>query len=418
MIIPITLLIAISLAVATFIVPRKYFLVPYIIATCFVPDDQRIIIMGLDFTVLRILIVIGVLRIYLQGENRVIRWGFFDKIFFAWAICGAIVYMIQWADMKSLILKCGVLFDIIGFYWLFRQSVRSWNGIYFISKVLAICVLIMAPLLILEWKTGNNPFRLLGTVVTQEREGRYRCMASFGISILMGLFWATLVPLFVALAKVGKEKLLYWTAVAASIFAVIVSASSTPLCVLLLVLLVLCLFKFRQYVSYGLWGLIVLAIALHLVMKAPVWHLVARINVVGGSTGWHRFHLIDTAIAHYREWILLGTRSTGHWGHLTGDIANQYLLEGVRGGLLTLILFIAMLVTGFKTLIKYFQKSPVYEQQFLAWCLFVSLLGHCFAFIGVSYFGQIVMLWYLMLSIIGLLNEKIREIGAAKYKPI
>ena len=35
--------------------------------------------------------------------------------------------------------------------------------------------------------------------------------------------------------------------------------------------------------------------------------------------------------------------------------------------------------------------------------------GHCVAFLGVSYFGQILMLWYLMLAIGGFLAEGLQH---------
>ena len=52
-----------------------------------------------------------------------------------------------------------------------------------------------------------------------------------------------------------------------------------------------------------------------------------------GSTGWHWFYLIDQAIRRVGEWWLIGTRSTGHWGMGLQDVTNQYILEGVWGGM-------------------------------------------------------------------------------------
>lgn len=413
-----TLFVTVFLVILTLVVPRKFFLIPYIIAACFVPRDQRLVITTLDFNVLRILLVAGVLRILLRGEQRIIRWNVFDKVFLAWAICGAITYIIQWADIRAFIFQCGVLFDLVGFYWLFRQNIRSWGDIYFVGKAFSLCVLVMAPLVAIEWKTGENPFRILGQVITYERQGRYRCQASFPISILMGLFWATLVPLFVGMAMMEKKKLIYWSAIAASIFLVIASASATPLITLFLVLLILCAFRWRRYTRQAFLTLFLSLIALHIVMDAPVWHLISRINVVSGSSAWHRYHIIDETIKHYNEWILCGVRSSRHWGFLTGDMANQYLIEAVQGGIITFGLFITMLVIGFNTLIKCFEKSRNHKQQLFAWCLLICMIGHCIAFLGVSYFGQIMMLWYLMLSIIGFLADKSILSNPVDYEPL
>ena len=45
---------------------------------------------------------------------------------------------------------------------------------------------------------------------------------------------------------------------------------------------------------------------MHVLMKQPVWHLLSRVDVAGGSTGWHRYHLVDKFIENWREWWLLG----------------------------------------------------------------------------------------------------------------
>jgi hypothetical protein len=85
-------------------------------------------------------------------------------------------------------------------------------------------------------------------------------------------------------------------------------------------------------------------------MKAPVWFLLARLTVVGGSTGYHRAYLIDRAIANFGEWFLVGVPSTSHWGWGLQDVTNQFIVEGTRGGLLTLVLFVAVIVYCFKGL--------------------------------------------------------------------
>jgi hypothetical protein len=305
--------------------------------------------------------------------------------------------------MHALIYACGEMFDLIGWYWLFRQRIHSWKDIQFVIKVLSVCILIMVPLIILEWLTGNNPFAILGKIATHSRLERVRCQGAFPHSIMFGLFWATLTPLFFGMAMMDKNKLLYWGAVIASIFAVIASASSSPLLTLFAVLPIIGAFKWRQYTSVA-WKIFLLSlVALHIVMKAPVWHLIARFNIVTGSTGWHRYSLIDQAIKHFSEWALLGTRSTEHWGWLHSDITNQYILEGVRGGFVTLALFLIMIYMALKTLLRVSLQK--HDQQFLAWCIYVAVIGHCVAFFGVSYYGQIMMWWFLLLGIISFITD-------------
>ena len=405
MIDPTTVLIAIFLIILTFAIPRKYFLLPFILAACFVPADQRVIVFDLDFTPLRMLVLAGFLRTVLRSERLTFKWNRFDNLVLLWAICGAVIYVIQWADTRALIYECGALFNVIGLYWLFRININSWYDIKFAIKVFAVCSLLLSVFVGLEWATGTNPFAILGRVGTGVREGRYRCQASFPHSIMLGLFWATMVPLFVGFARQDKSKLLLWSAVGASIFIVAATASSTPVLTLLIVLVLLCGYKWRQCTASVGWGLLVSLIALHIVMKAPVWHLISRIGVVGGSTGWHRYNLINQAINHFGEWAFLGCRSTAHWGWGLSDLTNQYILEGVRGGFVTLALFLVMIYMALRTLLRLALQHQQPKQRFLAWCLFVAILGHCIAFFGVSYFGQIMVLWYMTLAAVSFLYD-------------
>jgi hypothetical protein len=222
---------------------------------------------------------------------------------------------------------------------------------------------------------------------------------------MLGLFWATLVPLFIGFALQDKSKLLLWSAVAASAFIAVATASSTPILTLLFVIIILCGYRWRGYTACAGWGLFASLVALHIVMRAPVWHLISRIGVVGGSTGWHRFNLIDKAIRHFGEWMFLGCRSTAHWGRGLSDITNQYILEGVRGGFVTLALFLVVIYMSLRILLRLSLQRQGHEQQFLTWCLIVTILGHCVAFLGVSYFGQIMMWWYMTLAVVGFLYE-------------
>jgi len=400
-----TIIITCVLAVLAISLPRKYFLTPYIIATCFVPAYQRIIIMGLDFTVLRILIAAGVLRIFLRGELKVIEWNKFDKLLMGWALCGAIVYTVQWGDMRALIYKSGRLYDIIGLYWIFRQSIRSWSDIKFVVRMFALCAILMVPLVAIEKATGRNPFWLLGRVHTAIRGGKFRCQASFPHSIIFGVFWANLLPMFIASVITEHRKSLYWIAVLAGIFMVWTSASSTPYGTLIVTLALLAIFSFRCYGRLMALGLCGLVMALHIVMNAPVWHLLARIDLVGGSTGWHRYYLIDETIKHFGEWALLGTRDPEQWGYYLHDVTNQYCFEAVEGGLTTLVFFVVVLIIAVKTAGKYSLQNIPREQQWLAWSICVSILGHCVSFISVSYFGQIHMLLFMTFAIVGLVYE-------------
>jgi O-antigen ligase len=140
-------------------------------------------------------------------------------------------------------------------------------------------------------------------------------------------------------------------------------------------------------------------VGLQLVMRSPVWHLFTRFNLVGGSTGWHRYYLIDEAIKHFDEWALLGTPSTAHWGRGLLDVTNQYVGEAVRGGLAGLLLFLFLVVLGFRAVGRIWRSAwPDRASVALAWSLGVSLLTQCVSFFSVAYFDQSSIIWFIVLA--------------------
>ena len=401
-----TVLLAIILAMLTLLVRRRYFLVPLILAACFVPTDQRIMVMGLDFKVLRMIIAVGVLRVMLFGEYQRLKLNRIDRLLLMWVLCGAAIYSIQWNTAEAVINRAGILFDAVGLYWLFRQNIRSWDDLKHTLRVFAVGAIILLPFVLIEWSTGSNPFVFLGKAVTSVRQDNFRCQAAFPHSIMLGLFWAILAPMFLALAKTETKKTLYLFAFASSIVIVAATASSTPILVLILAIVAYTAFNWRQYTAVAALAIAAVTAAIHIAMNAPVWHLLARINVISGSTGWHRYNLIDKAIANFNEWMVIGCRSTDHWGWGLGDVTNQYVQEGVRGGVATLILFVLMIYAVLKTLVTSSLGYRDRNAQLLTWALFSMMIAHCVGFIGVSYFGQIQVLWYMTLAAASLLQEQ------------
>jgi len=408
---PETIIVTSFLVVLTMTVPRKWILLPFVMAACIVPPDQRIIIFDLDFTTIRFCILSTILRFYLCSEVRRIKWNAFDKLFLSWVIAGAVVYVVQWHDMRAAIYKSGVLYDSLGFYWIFRMSLVSWDDVHRIVKMFAIFAVISAPLIIYERLTHNNPFAHLGRAFTVFHRGRYRCEGPFPHYIMMGLFWAGVLPIFVSYFAARRSKILYALASLSALICVILSGSSTPYMAVLAIAFFGALWKYRGYGRTIALGIGASIFALHVVMRAPVWHLICRVKIFSGSTGWHRYNLFNQFVKNIGEWFLLGCRDVEHWGVYKGDVTNQYVLEGVRGGALTLVIFIIMVVqavriTGICSIISRSRGTRI-----LYWGFCVSILGHCVSFWGVSYFGQIMMLLYFTLAIVSFAADRLHVLS-------
>jgi hypothetical protein len=401
-----SILLTVILCLFLLLSSRRYFLFPFIMAACFVPMNQRALLFNLEFPLLRILVLIGCLRVILKGETMIIQWNNFDKLILIWAITGSLVYIVQQETTSAFINRSGFMFDSLGMYWLFRQVVRNWEDVYGAVKIFAVFAIITAPLIALEKFQASSFFSLFGPVVGAFNRGRFRAAGPFPHYIMMGCFWALLLPFFYAQIKAKKNVMLYYMANLSVLSNVYFSGSSTPIMTVVAIVFFLPLYSYRMH------GKLIFKITccclflLHLIMKAPVWHLISRIDVFGGSTGWHRYFLFDNFVNHMTEWFVLGSMSTAHWGYGQTDITNQFVLEGVRGGMITLILFITIIYNAVKIPGNFSLGDIAPEKKWTSWGICVAMLGHFSTFWGVSYFGQIDMLLYLTFALVGFTLEQ------------
>jgi hypothetical protein len=148
------------------------------------------------------------------------------------------------------------------------------------------------------------------------------------------------------------------------------------------------------------WGIVGFLVAAQMVMKAPVWFLIAHMDVVGASSGYHRAELVDVFIKHFFDWWLVGTKDSGTWGWEMFDTSNQYVSRGESGGILGLVFFIAIISRAFAR-IGIARKDAVDRRaQWRLWCLGAALFAHVVGFFGISYWDQTEIAWYAVLAVI------------------
>jgi uncharacterized membrane protein len=87
------------------------------------------------------------------------------------------------------------------------------------------------------------------------------------------------------------------------------------------------------------------------------------------------------------------------------DIVNHFIVQGVSGGLLCLILFVWLIVQCFKATGKAIRDEARFSssERFMIWSLGCTILGHVASFFSVSYFDQMNIFWYLIIGIIAAL---------------
>jgi hypothetical protein len=198
---------------------------------------------------------------------------------------------------------------------------------------------------------------------------------------------------------------------------VITSRSSTPVLAYAAAILGFCLWRFRSQMRVFRQGLVFVLVMLHLVMKAPVWALIARIDLTGSSAGDHRYHLVDSTIRHFSDWWLLGNKDYASWGFGMWDLSDQYVAVALTGGLLTLVIFIWILSRSFSLLGKA-RKHVAGDQreEWFLWCLGVALFANMVGWFGLACWAQAAVALSALLAMISVATFEAMRSGEAKVE--
>src|SRR6266404_6382835 len=320
---PFGLVFTLLMGVLSVVLPRRFAVIPVIVLTCYMTMGMRLVVGGLNFTMIRVLLVFAWARLLLRGELRSIKLNTLDKTIIACEISGFVAYLLLWQTTNALQYKLGAAYNSLGTYFFFRFLLRDKEDVVRALRFFSVLILPLAACMLLEKTTGRDPFAVFGGVpaITTVRDGALRCEGPFAHPILAGTFGATLMPLFVGLWQYQERKRMFAAlAIAAAAVITVTSASSGPLLTFLSGILALCLWPFRHNMRAIRWGMVTGLVGLQMVMKAPVWFLLARVDVVSGSTGYHRAYLIDRAIANLSDWWFVGTKATSAWASVDAHL--------------------------------------------------------------------------------------------------
>ncbi len=391
--------------------PQRKVIIPFLLTAILIPEDQVLVIAGVHFPLLRILLLFGMVRIFIlkgKGEWKVFSGGInkIDKSLILLSLTTAVAGVLLFQNIQALIFQLGGLFSAFGLYSLLRCLIRDREDVTRVIRVFAVIVVILGAIMTLEHLTnGRNPYGLLGGAQAQyfsadlDRDGKIRATASFGTPIIAGVFGAIMVPIFFGLwLSDRKQRGIAIVGMIGATVMTLASNSSTPVMTYVAAMLGLCLWPARGLMRFIRWGIVVSLVVLQMVMKAPVYHLITRIDISGSS--YHRYALIDQTVNHFWDWWLVGTASNTSWGWDMWDTADQYVANAISGGLLSLIFFVAILVYGFKYAGRAAKSTMDKEQALFYWALGATLFSYTVSFFGISLWDQSIVEWYTLLAII------------------
>jgi hypothetical protein len=397
--------------------PRKFVIFPFLSGAFLIWLGAQVYVGGVHWLALRILILFACVRLALsrpRGEVKPSRFGggftSIDRAFLCYVIVQAACVMLLFQQTQAVINQFGFLIDFVGGYFVIRFLIQDRDDLYRTLKCLACLSTLLALGMVIEQLRQVNLFAMLAGIPLSPgvREGKIRSQGVFQHAIPAGTVAATWIPLFILLWKNRKAKLLASVGLVGATLMTLTSQSSTPLLAYAAGLLGICMWPLRSKMKWVRRGIVAVVVVLGLGMKAPVWFLIARIDLTGGSSGYHRALIVDQFIRHFWDWWLIGVKDTAQWGWDLWDVQNQYVAAGETGGLLAFCLFVAVITRAFIRLgnaRKLVENDK--QEQWLYWLVGCSLFSNALAFIGANYFDQSRISWFLILASVNLVTASL-----------
>ena len=389
-------------------------------AVCYLTQTQEITIAGFHMTAIRIVLLAGLCRVLRSGDFKRLEFNQIDRAVAVYPLMMTTAVMLRIQTNEAFVYELGLSYDILLSYYVFRCLLNKANDVSVFLQRLGFLILPMAVSMLVESATGHNLFAAMGGTEAQNmRAGRLRCQGAFRSGITAGIFGATLLPIFVMMLPNRDNRRAAVVGIFSGIAIVYTSNSSGPLMGLLGGVSALLFWPWRQNMRRIRWGIVTALVLLHLVMKAPVWFLIAKISDITGGDGWYRSQLIDQFFKHFSDWWLCGTSETGDWmptglwdpktGKVSADMTNQYVACGVNGGLCSLWVYVLIIVRCFRQLGNAAKiiKPHFQNDERMLWGIGATLFAHAFAIISVTYWDQMYVPWWGLLGIISALTGDI-----------
>ena len=412
------LVIGIFASILVIVLKPKYALVVYLAIVIWFPDYLRLSIGTIDISCSRIVGTVLLARCLFDNRLRTkFKWSLLDKaVLLNLFVFVAVTLITQptWATIEN---RSGFLMDTLFAYMIARYIVTDKEKLITVIKCTSIILVPLAILGVMEAITGWQPFVPLrrfkpwntntDVVVTNvgSRWGFTRATGPFGHPILLGGGFAMFLPLIYTLRyEKNVWKTFVYVLSAIMIAGALSSMSSGPWVMIAVVVFCLFMENHKTWVKPLLQFSIISIIGIQLISNRSFYHVIfSYISLIGG-TGYHRARLIDAAIRDFGKWWLAGYggKDPG-WGLGVSwsDITNEYIMSGVKYGLAGVIVICYVLYASFKSLRAAYRKEVDPYLKSIYWSLGSLLTAVSIVWMSVSFFGQLTIILYICLGIIG-----------------
>jgi hypothetical protein len=397
-----------------------YALAAYLTALLWYPGFLAVSVGTIDIMVGRFVVAVLLLRcLCSDGIRSKFVWCRLDTLVSISMFVYVVTFFITGSDSFEAIVenRGGYLMDTWCAYMATRFIVTDRARLISVIKCVSLSLVPLAILGVIECVTFWQPFAPLwvyspwwrgGTrFVSEARFGFARAIGPFSHAILFGGNFAMFLPLIYYLRGEKND----WRPFAyilsgVALLGALSSMSSGPWVMVIVVIFCLAMERYKVWVKPLVISIVLSCIFIGTASNRPFYHVIASwANPLGGA-GWHRARLVDLAIENFNEWWLVGygDKDPG-WGPQLGmvwtDVTNEYILNGIRYGLLGVIVLCAVLAKAFQGLIATHRKMTQPASKSLCWAFGSLLFGVVVTWMSVSFFGQLITLFYCCLGMIG-----------------
>ena len=387
----------------------------------FIPMSQQVSLAGFNVYSMRFLGFLLFLRVLARGEFSFSQMNTVDKLMLWMNFFGTLVFCIRSDGGQAYVIATSLdmLFGYFGFRGLF-QDIEDFKP-FLLAMVFP--MFLLSGLVAVEFVTHHNALSIMGGLnFGWIRSGRLRCFGPFQNPDLLGTFGASFMPLYAGLSRDREHRNRCYTGIFLCLWLVFACNSGGPVSSLASAMIGWLLWRMRSNMKKVRNCILGLLVMVAILMKAPIWYIFARMSQVTGGDGWHRSYLIDVSVRHIELWWFWGMplKDTADWFpyklSTTGaaDIANQYLVYGLRCGLGLIFLFVMMLTKAYKLLGLAMAEirsrvEGVTTDEVILWAFGVLLIVHVVNWFGISYFDQSYMLFCLQFGALVSLSQAVLD---------
>ena len=407
------------MSILTIVLRPAYALTAFLTTLLWYPSFLPVSIGTIDISASRIVVFVLLVRCLCDDKiRREFTWTRLDTLVTLSMLfyVGVPLFSYTMPISKTFENRGGFLLDTWFAYMVTRFIVRNRSVLVSVIKSTIVVLVPLAILGVIESVTHWQPFAPLRSFspwyrgqsfVSQGRFGFARAVGPFGHAILFGCSFAMFLPLVYYLHNEGgKWKSWAYVFSAVALMGALSCMSSGGWVMAFTVLLCLALEKHRRWTKRLVIFLAVSCILLGIVSNRTFYHVIASwANPLGGA-GWHRARLIDVAIDRFDEWWLMGYgENDPGWGHEFGmgftDVTNEFILAGVRYGVVGVIALCVVVGAAFHYIQDRYKKTVNPRMKSLYWSLGSLLFAIVVTWMSVSFFGQLMPLFYCVLGTIG-----------------